>query len=291
MMVMFRKITASLFLFTLFFTPATLAEPLYWKAEKGNREFLIFGSIHMGTPDIYPLPEEVLSHLKNSKGLVTEIDLSEVSHHNIYATTETVRDILTREQKHKLTTIAGELSLPPQALFERPAWQTALALQITQFVQLGFSRDYGIDQYLTDLALKRNIPIFGLETSDYQLQLFSQDNRTGRVLLIDTLNNWEKSKKINLCLIKSWKAGNINKLIELADESEVEKELTERFIYQRNKDWADKLDNPEFLTKGGKYTIVVGTLHLVGQQNLIRLLDQKGFQISRLSKSEMVRCE
>ena len=285
------KLITAVFMFALLFTQTSLAEPLYWKAEKGNREFLLFGSIHMGTPDMYPLPEKVLNHLKSSNGLITEIDLSAVAEHSVYATTETVRDVLTLKQQKTLTSIATELSLPPQVLFDRPAWQTALVLQVTQFVQLGFSRDYGIDQYMTDMALSRNIPVTGLETPDYQLQLFSKDNHTGRVLLIDTIKHWEKNKQINRCLIKSWKAGDKNKLVQLADESEIETDLTERFIYRRNQNWAEQLDNPQFLPETGKYTVVVGALHLVGPKNLISLLQQKGYQITRLSRSKTVSCQ
>ncbi|PWI35154.1 TraB/GumN family protein [Vibrio albus] len=290
-MVMCKKITASLFLCSLFFIQNALAEPLYWKAEKGAHELLIFGSIHMGTPDMYPLPETIIDHLHHSQALITEINLSDVADPQFYTTTEMTRDILNEQQKKRLSDIADELSLPVPMLLDRPSWQSALALQITQFVQLGFSPDYGIDQHLTNLALGKDISILGLETAGYQLQLFSQDNRTGRVLLIDTLNHWERNKKINRCLLETWKAGNSHQLLQLADESEIETELTERFIYTRNQNWAEKLDDPAFLTKPGKYTVAVGAMHLVGPQNLIDLLRKKGFSINRLSKSEPVDCE
>lgn len=290
-MVMCKKITASLFLCSLFFIQNALAEPLYWKAEKGAYELIILGSIHMGTPDMYPLPEPVLTHLRQSKALITEIDLAADANPQTHAATETTARVLNQEQKVQLTNIADELSIPLQVLLERPAWQSALALQITQFMQLGFSPDYGIDQYLTNLAQNQNTPVLGLETADYQLQLFSQDNHTGRVLLLDTLNHWKRNKKLNQCLLKSWQAGDPHQLLKLADESEIETKLTERFIYQRNRNWANKLDNGSFLPEPGKYTLAVGTMHLVGPQSLIEQLEKKGFSVTRQSKSELVQCE
>jgi hypothetical protein len=288
---MCKRFILSACLLSLLFIRNALAEPLYWKAEKASHELLILGSIHMGTADMYPLPEPVLTHLRQSKGLITEIDLAAVSSPRTNTATETTAGVLNPKQKAQLTNIADELSIPLQVLLDRPAWQSALALQLTQFMQLGFSPDYGIDQYLTNLAHDQDIPVLGLETADYQLQLFSQDNHTGRVLLLDTLTHWERNKKINQCLLKSWQAGNPRQLLKLADESEVEAGLTERFIYQRNRNWADKLDDVAFLPTPGKYTVAVGTMHLVGPHNLIELLEKKGFRITRLSNSEPVQCE
>ncbi len=286
---MLRKITASVFLFSLVFVQPLLAEPLYWKAEKNDYDLLIFGSIHMGTPHMYPLPATVMDHLHHSQGLITEVGLSTISENKLGVIKETTGDILNPKQKKRLSDITSELSLPLQVL-EKPPWQTALTLQLSYFMQLGLSPDYGIDLYLKDIAISRRIPVLGLETSDYQLDLFTRDKRTGRILLIDTLNNWEKNKTLSHCLVKSWKAGNQQQLQKLAEKSEIEPELTERIIYQRNRNWADKLSDPTFLTKPGKYTIAVGAIHLAGPRSLPALLQKKGFLITQLSNPEPVDC-
>ncbi|MDG3399118.1 TraB/GumN family protein, partial [Vibrio parahaemolyticus] len=42
--------------------------------------------------------------------------------------------------------------------------------------------------------------------------------------------------------------------------------------------------------KSGRYTVVVGSLHLVGKDNLIDLLAQRGFEITSLGKTRKAKC-
>ncbi len=78
-------------------------------------------------------------------------------------------------------------------------------------------------------------------------------------------------------------------MIQISSESEIENLITEQFIYQRNQDWANKLNSISFLPDG-RYLVVVGALHLVGQQNLLSLLSQKGFKVSQQSQSQQITC-
>ncbi|NMV21815.1 TraB/GumN family protein, partial [Vibrio parahaemolyticus] len=63
------------------------------------------------------------------------------------------------------------------------------------------------------------------------------------------------------------------------------------FLYERNRDWAKKLDTGSILPqRSGRYTVVVGSLHLVGKDNLIELLKKRGFDIKPLGKTRQARC-
>lgn len=284
------KIQLTLLSFLVLFTNSTVAEPLHWQASKGGHTLLILGSIHLGTPDMYPLPERVVNFLKSSDGLVTEIDLNATGQQSITADKQALtREILDNTQLTSLSKINRILGYPDKAFFDLPAWQTALTLQVGQLTSLGYKTELGIDNYFTALAATNKIPVFGLESAGYQLGLFTDDARISEWLLTNTVDYWQENQRISRCLADSWKSGDAAHLASLAEESKINDFISERFIYKRNRNWAEKLSDHQFL-KDGRYLVVVGALHLVGEQNLIQLLKQKGYQIERLSTPEAVSC-
>ena len=287
---MAKALHTSVALFSLLFSYSAISEPLFWKASKGEREYVILGSVHMGKPDMYPLPSYIMNYLNDSDGLVTEVKLSESANPSLMNSEVPVtQDVLDPQQRQKLAQINNQLGYAPNAFLTAPAWQTAITLQMTQFSKLGFQQDLGIDTYITKQAERMNKPVYGLETVDFQLSLFTEDPNTGQLLLTDTIENWAENEKISQCLAKSWQAGDPVRLEALSKESEIDDQLSEQFIFQRNRDWTQKLDSATFLTKG-RYLVVVGALHLVGEQSLIALLSKKGYAVSQISKTEPVTC-
>lgn len=281
-------IKTSLTLLSLLLSYSVAAEPLYFKAIKGDKELMILGSIHMGNEQMYPLPNAITTFLQNSDAVITEIKLSdETPSLNIDA--KSTNEVLNDEQKKQLEEINRQLGFGPKAFLTTPAWQTALTLQISQFSKMGFSQQLGIDTYITKQATNLNKTILSLESIEFQLGLFTNDPEVSQLLLTDTIENWQENVKVSECLVQSWQAGNKQQLAELALQSAIGEELGDQFIYQRNRDWADKLNTGSFIADG-HYLVVVGALHLVGEDNLIELLSEKGFTVSQLSKESNIDC-
>lgn len=281
-------IKTSLTLLSLLLSYSIASEPLYFKATKGNKELMILGSIHMGNEQMYPLPDAITTFLKKSDAVITEIKLTdEIPTLNIE--TISTKNVLNDKQKERLEDINRQLGFGSKAFLSSPAWQTALTLQISQFSKMGFSQELGIDTYITEQATQLNKTILGLESMAFQMGLFTNDPEVSQLLLTDTIDNWQENMKVSECLVQSWNAGNKQQLAELALQSAIDEELGDQFIYQRNRDWADKLNTDSFIGDG-QYLVVVGALHLVGKENLIDLLSGKGFIVSQLSTESAVDC-
>lgn len=280
---------ALLTLFVLVCSYGVNAEPLFFMANKAEKTLMVVGSIHMGSEDMYPLPEELDAFLLQSDGLITEVKLTqEVEVPK--SKSPTTLEVLNQAQRHQLQLISSELGLPADMFMNLPAWQTALSLQLSQFVKMDLRQDLGVDQYFTKQALKQKKPIFGLESTEDQLAIFASNPKISSLLLTDTVDNWQENLQASRCLTKSWKAGDRMELIKLADESAADEEIGELFIYQRNRTWAEKLDSDAFIDSG-RYLVVVGALHLVGKENLLDLLKKRGFTVTQLSKEERANCQ
>jgi uncharacterized protein YbaP (TraB family) len=57
-------------------------------------------------------------------------------------------------------------------------------------------------------------------------------------------------------------------------------ELYDTIVVNRNRLWVDTID--ELLKQGEDYLVVVGALHLVGEDGVPRLLQQRGVRITQM---------
>lgn len=284
-----RSWLTSGFLFLSFFGHAT---PMYWIAEKDNIQYLLFGTLHVGDKSMYPLPREVTQFLKHSNGLILEADLSSAESPAYPTDTLMTKDVLTVQQQDQLKRIAQELQISFYRLSHQAPWAAAIAIQMTQLAQLGYSADYGVEQYLISLAQKSQIPVLGLESLQSQVNMLSDQAGNGKELLISALDEWGNSKNNSLCMIKSWKSGDKKNFANLVEQAEMSKQLSNALEVERNNNWAAKLISGNFLPKKtGKYVVAVGLLHLIGTENLVKQLTEQGFSIREKGKREIADCE
>lgn len=275
----------------LLFTQTLHAEPLFWSATKGTTQLLIMGSLHVGRDDLYPLPKEAEQALKHSAGLVVETDIRTGSAAAPTSSTVSSEHVLSDEQLFALDSIAQQLGLNSQQLRQLPPWSASLLIQMRFFAELGYQAERGIDLYFMHQAEQQQIPVLGLETLQFQLDLLAGLPNSGEELLVSLIKDWEINAKLTECMIQSWKNGDQDKLLEVAKLSEMSPELEHKMLIARNQDWAEKLSQTSFLPEQDKpYLVVVGTLHLVGEQSLLAQLKKKGFSIKQLNQSTEANC-
>ena len=81
-------------------------------------------------------------------------------------------------------------------------------------------------------------------------------------------------------LYKLWRSGNNEELAKIVFSSfEYSPEVMETLVYQRNREWAEKI--LEFANDEKNYFIVVGTGHLIGKDSLVDLLEKEGISFKQ----------
>lgn len=275
-----------------FTTKQALAEPLYWQAKKDDLTLTILGSVHVGDESMYPLPTHITDTLKESDGLIIETDIRKSEGVVYPTTTVTTADVLSSEQKQLLTSISKSLGMPTQQLLSSPPWSTSLSIQMQQLKNLGYGSASGVDVTLANQATMADVPVISLEPLQFQIDLIAGQKDSGKEWLLTSLEEFDQTDRVVHCLIESWKAGDESKLEDFANLSEMPKELKKAFLTDRNIDWAKKLSTNDWkLDTKGHYLLVVGTLHLIGEGNLLELLEKKGFTVNQLSQSQQAQCQ
>ena len=289
---MFKSLLSKALLLLPFISHHALAEPIVWKIYDNHRQFYVLGSIHAGEQDMFPLPQAFLSQWKKADALIVEANILQPT------TTPTeqnnkppyTQETLNTEQLAKLKTIAESLSLPYELLTSQPPWLTATYLQLMLANQLNLSPDQGIDYVLLKRAEKQHIPIKSLESVEYQLSLLQNLPHNGNSMLVETIEQWQQTKASLQCLVDVWKQGDSEKFKTLFNDTQYDPETNEALIFARNRHWAETLTlSPDY--QSGRFMVVVGAFHLIGEQGLPALMKKAGFKVERITKGATAQCE
>lgn len=170
---MFRLLSVMSSLIVFFTSYSVQAEPQHWLAKKGDMEYMIIGSVHVGDKTMYPLPKAVTQFLKNSDGLIIEADVRNTEGVTYPKTSLLAKDVLDRTQRKHLAEIANDLGLQEAQLLNAPPWSAALTIQLMLVNKLGYASDQGVDMHLINLADKQKVPVLPLESVQFQLDLIA----------------------------------------------------------------------------------------------------------------------
>lgn len=159
------------------------------------------------------------------------------------------------------------------------AVSSMLAAAISVEVMPGYDPNQQLDAYFFKKGVEEGKKIIALETPEYQGDvLFNKTPLTVQAeVLIEMLKNPEESIEAADRLSKAYQKRDLNAMLEVSKEDEVHPEFMELILFQRNKDWMTKL--PSLIEEAPSF-IVVGALHLAGNEGIIQGLKDEGFIIT-----------
>ncbi|MCY9834957.1 TraB/GumN family protein [Aeromonas media] len=279
------------FLLCLLLPLHAFADPAFYRISKGNEQHWLLGSIHAGKPSLYPLPDPVERAWQQSHALVMEVDMTHISQaqwQEMGAITrlvdgKTLKDHLPIDLYRRTLIAAGQNGLNESMLAPLRPWFAAITLTQAALERTGYRGEFGVDQHFARRANDGGKPIIGLETLLEQLGYLASvgDNQT--LMLESTLDELPDLEKGFAEVMKAWQDGDQATLINLLKEEmappKLQAWLEQTLLAERNRNWVKRwpgLPNESF--------IVVGALHLYGEQGLLALLEQQGWRITPLTE-------
>jgi hypothetical protein len=160
-------------------------------------------------------------------------------------------------------------------------WAVALSLASAEFLQRGYSPDSGVEGQLQARAAADRKPIDGLETPAQQLELFDGLSRADQLdLLAVTLKELDGVGPRLEAIEGAWRAGDLAGLDALLlGDYRQRPDLHQRLVVRRNTAWVAPVR--ELLRRPDDTLVVVGLMHLLGEQGLIALLRNQGLKPER----------
>ncbi|WP_161568379.1 TraB/GumN family protein [Anaerobacillus alkaliphilus] len=269
---------------------------VFYEITYGENTVYLLGSIHIGLPNLYPLHEKVEAAYQNSEYLVVEINSNDIDpmemmevmfEIGVYQDGTTIQDHISPDLYEELLGTISELGLNEETVTIFKPWLLADMLESTLLENAGFSLELGIDQYFLSKAEIEKKEILSLETIHDQLNLYSMLlPESQEKALKATIEDQDNTIKQIEELMEMWKHGDIHGLSKLRTIEEDESGDVVDYFYaltdKRDKEMTAKIE--DFLKNGQSETffVVVGALHLVGENSIIDLLKQQGYEVTKV---------
>jgi uncharacterized protein YbaP (TraB family) len=177
---------------------------------------------------------------------------------------------------------ADTLDIELEMLNATEPWLAALTIVELQMAKLGFNSSLGVEFHFLNRALQDSKPIQGLETIEEQVAIFDQlpvDEQSR--FLLKTLEDAQTIEEGLDALIEAWRAADLGKMRqELIDGFDGFPGVYDALVVQRNRTWTADIE--ALLDDEDDYLVIVGALHLIGEDSVIRQLQDRGHRVDQL---------
>ncbi len=260
-----------------------------WTVKGKHNTVYLLGSIHL-LPASEQLPPEIDAAYDNADKLIMEIDMDDLDPFAAQKLTmelgmlpagETLAEKIGPEEAAKLDAYATRLGMQPAALQQFKPWFVAIMLIQYQFVKLGLDPNSGVEQRFVVKAAADHKEILGLETLAEQLRLLADlPAPLQKQFLRQTIGEADRAEEEIRVMLAAWRTGDTAALEKyVARGMEEFPELYRPLTVERNRRWLTRIE--ELLNAKQNYLVVVGALHLVGDDGLLDLLKNKNYKIEQ----------
>jgi len=270
--------------------PAAESPQILWKVQSPQNAIFLAGSIHVLQEHHYPLHNAFDDAFKKSSRVMFEVDLDGQSsplaqmnmlRKGLYLNGETLPNVLSSGSYATAKANMTELGMHIEDFHRMKPWMAATAVMALELQKLGFESAYGVDRHFFEKAQAAGKDIQGLETVEFQLDLFDQlPLLIQEQFLLQTLEDLKTLDTQVSEMVKAWKHGDIQALEELLVGMRKYPELNQVLVVNRNNNWLPHIE--QALQEKEPVFIVVGALHLLGNEGLIALLKEKGYRVEQL---------
>jgi uncharacterized protein YbaP (TraB family) len=274
-----------------------------WRAESPTRpdiSLYLLGSIHVGKEDLYPLDPAVESAFTRSETLAVEADIDAVKRTELMGAIneiavlpagETLKHKVSPQTWDKLLAYLGEEGMSPLAFSRLRPWWAAMTIAMQRVLASGeVTASLGIDRHFLDRAAAKGKAVVEVESVEQQLRVMSSmPDDAQEHMLVETLE--EGANPLEIMdevegIFEAWLAGDAAAMqqISLPDEDDPEAEwvIHEYIGVRRNRAMVERIE--ELLETHSSLFVVVGAAHLVGEQGLVALFEQRGYILTQLPK-------
>ena len=271
--------------------PVADSPQILWKVQSPQNTIFLAGSIHVLQKEHYPLHQAFDEAFNQSSRVIFEVDLDGFSsplaqmnmvRKGLYLNGETLRTVLSPESYGTAKAGLAGMGQHVEDFHRMKPWMVATAVMALKLQKLGFESAYGVDRHFFEKAQAMGKAIQGLETVEFQLDLFDQLSPSMQEqFLLQTLEEMKSLGTQVSDMVKAWKKGNVQELERLLAGMEEYPELNQALVINRNNDWLPHIEKA--LQEKEPVFIVVGALHLLGKDGLVEILKKKGYLIQQLS--------
>ena len=275
--------------------------PLLWKVSDKDNAVYLLGSFHLLRPGDYPLSSDADAAFADAERVLFELSPEEMRSPalpQLMAQAAIRTDGKTLQQDLDAETWARfeawgrtnqatlqQMGLSPQMLTVFEPWFIAVTISIVEMTKQGLDPKLGLDNHFMDQALAAGKPTGGLERAQEQIAVLDgMDATEQRQFLAESLQEAEKGVAETQRLHAAWRRGDAEELWNgmVADMRTQYPRLYQRINVDRNDAWVPKIRRILDQPGDDDALVVVGALHLLGDDGVVEKLRARGYQVERI---------
>ena len=273
--------------------PAAAAQFLWEVSSLTNRAYL-FGTVHAGKQQWYPLPKPVEEAFAESNVLVVEADvtdseaLAKTAPAMMLTPPATLAQVVPAADYERFRKQLARYKVPLEQVAPLKPFMAVSMLVFAEWGRLGYLPQHGVDGYLIGRAKaagKKVVEIEGLAVQAALIDsLTPEENRTLFSGTLTALESGLTAEQIT-GMVNAWQSGDPDLLLQIArkynDLVPGAKEFEQKFIWSRHSSMATKIEG--YLNRSKeRHFIAVGSLHLAGPEGLVEVLRRRGYIVRQL---------
>lgn len=270
---------------------ATAHAASVYKVSKDGNSLFLAGTIHILTAQDYPLPEPYEVAFAEADKLIFETDLAAMNSVEFQQQVvpvmaqppgRTLNHMLSEQTQQALQQFLDARGIQQNQIQPLTPAGATLVLTMVEYQIKGFTQE-GVDQFYFGKATDAGKPVGWLESVESQVALLDSLNALDPNNLIEyTLNDLSKGDETIQALHSAWRDGDIEGLEQagLIEWKQDYPGVYADFMTKRNNAWYPQIVDM-INTEEVEY-ILVGALHLAGEDGLLHMLKQDGYIIEKL---------
>lgn len=268
--------------------------PLLWSVSDADNTVYLLGSFHALRAGDYPLAPSVNAAFADAERVAFELSPNEMESPTIapmmmaaaaLPAGQDLRSTLSPATWTKLEAYSAERGLPLASFSGIEPWFVALVVSMTELERMGLDPQQGLDRHLIAQAMQAGKATSGLETAAEQIAALDSMTPTEQQQALDEALTEAADFQAQMeDLHAKWRRGDADGLEALmgADMRVHYPQLYQRINVDRNQAWLPKVQAMLDDEHHDDSLVVVGSLHLLGDDGLVALLRSKGYTVERV---------
>ena len=265
--------------------------PALWVAKDYDSTVYLFGTVHLLPSNLSWFKDDIKTAFDAAGTIYFEVDTGTQGQIQASVLTQSLgmradgsrlSDMLDSYQLKLLDAAAHNGKLSLAALDSMHPWLANEFLTVAAATNAGLSPDISADEALKSRARREQKNVIYLETMEDQIRVFAdQADFVQLKILTNTLEKFNVLGEDLKQIVAAWSVGGTDFLARevVLSLKESSTDYYKALLVDRNKKWAKILTR--YMEDSETAFVAVGTGHLLGEDSLINLLRDQGYEVSR----------
>ena len=269
-----------------------LAEPVYeqgllWRIQGGDiGADYVFGTIHIEDPRVLDLADPIEDAFTGADTFVMELEpdvasIAQLSTAMVYTDGRTLEQVIGEELFARAAEALAERGIPEPVARHLKPWAVLMRLNAPR-PETGMV----MDMVLYTKAVQQGKKTGGLETAEEQISVLADLPLEMQISLIkESLDNQALMEKIHERLVNAYMTRDLGDMLALNEQAMAQtdpatrKLVDARLVTDRNQRMVERM--LPALREGAAF-VAVGALHLPGTEGILRLLEERGYTVTKV---------